>query len=174
MSDSIPNFAEQFLVTRSLVLVAQKGSASMDKFLLWVLTGFGAGFTYLFGQTAKDGSTLTPVSNLNAVWPYFFAAVGVAVICRLLATVVGMSASVFQKAEKLCEPDSTANVYRFFQVYIDSMPDSICWAAARAAQQFLDGDLTSTGKQLFLIARIQFALTWVSMGLLGFGIYQGW
>ena len=167
MGFEIPNFAEQRLVTNSLVLVAKHTSASMDKLLVWVLTAFGAGLTYLIGQARS------PLSNPQALWPFLASAAVAAVVSRYFATLVSVSTTLFQKAGKV-EAGAQVDIARFLQLYIASIPAIYSWAAAYGARQFMMGNLTATGKLQLRLMMLQSMFGLLTGGLLGVGLYQAW
>jgi hypothetical protein len=143
---SVPNATEQTLACRSLVLVAKNTSEAVDKFVLWMLTAFGAGFTYLLGQQRIQ------FEQLKIAGLMYVAAALVGVVQHGVATVVANTARVSEEAEKLTDKNVSVDLARFLIIYMDSLSGFSGAAAAWAANKIITGDLVSTGKMMLRIA----------------------
>lgn len=142
----IPNFNEQVLVCRSLIVAAKNASSAMEKFVQWVIAGVGAGLTYLLAHQKGAFSDLKP-----AIWAYICAVI-LGVIQRYLAMIVSVGTQVFQEAEKLHDEKKPVDLARFLILYIDAQPRFSRWAAAGAATRFMNGNVIGTGRRLLLFA----------------------
>ena len=162
---SVPYAMEQMLACRSLVLVAKNTSDGVDKFVLWMLTAFGAGFTYLLGQQRIQ------FEHLKVAGLLYIAAALVGVVQRGAAMVVANSAKVFEEAERLTDKNTSIDLARFLIIYIDSLSGLKVGAAAWAANRLINGDLVSTGKSLLRLAYWQSAAGLVCAGMLVWAAY---
>jgi hypothetical protein len=156
----IPCAAEQAMTTNSLVMVAANVSEGMDKFVLWMITGFGAGLTYLLG---KD---LDRIANFKVAGYVYLAAIFFAISQRYLTMLVTASAKGFKEGEKLQKKYPDADFARFLIIYINSLPvlqqPFIAWIAS----QIVRGDLVSTGRALYRLALFQMLIGSLSCLLL--------
>jgi hypothetical protein len=167
MSDfNIPYATEQFLAARIIVSSAKKVSTSMDKFLLWILTGSGAGLTYLLGQ-----STFTQ-PNLRIALGWYLSAFLVAIGERYLAMVVDVGATASQKAEKLTKSNTPIDIARFMLIYIKSTPALYRGAAAWGAKRVIEGDLTASARGLMRLMIVQCNVGFISIILLAVAVYS--
>jgi hypothetical protein len=161
----IPNFNEQILVCRSLIVAAKNASSAMDKFVQWIIAGFAAGLTYLLAQQKVSFADLKPAVLA------FICAVVLGGIQRYLAMIVSIGTQVFQEAEKLNDEKRPVDLARFLILYINAQPRFSRWAAAGAARRFMNGDMIGTGRRLLLISIWQCLLGLTTVVLLIIAFY---
>lgn len=141
-------------------MAAQNVSRGMDKFVLWMLTAFGAGLTYLLG---KD---LARIDDFKVAGYIYLAAAFVAIGQRYLAMLVETAATGFEQGEKTFKEGSEVDFARFLIIYINSLPSLQRVAIAWAAVQVMNGDLVYAGRALYRFALWQVLLGTASCGLL--------
>lgn len=157
---NIPYVSEQVVTCRSLVLAAEHSSQAMDKFVLWMLTAFGAGLTYLLG---KD---LSRVDNFKIAGFIYLSAVFVTILQRYLAMIIETGAKAFKAGEEIWKGNENADFARYLVIYINSVPlfqrTFIAWIGV----QMMNGDIVSTGRVFYRMAMAQVYLGSLSCGLL--------
>jgi hypothetical protein len=146
----IPNFNEQRLVSRALVVGAKNASRSMEKFVHWILAGFAAGLIYLFGQ-----KTAIQVVGIKTIGHLFMIAAILGIVQRYISMLIGTASRVSQEVEKLVDPNVETNLEHFLLIYINSLPQIARWPAAVAAESLLDGDLIRFSRWLFMLTMVQ-------------------
>jgi hypothetical protein len=161
----IPNFNEQILVCRSLIVAAKNASSAMEKFIQWTIAGVAAGLTYLLANQRMSFAELKP-----AVWAYICAVI-LGVVQRYLAMIVSIGTQVFQEAEKLHDEKTPVDLARFLILYIEAQPRFSRWAAAGAARHFMKGDVIGTGRRLLILAIWQSVLGLATIAFLTVAFY---
>ena len=157
---NFPCAAEQTQTCRSLIVAARNASQGMDKFVLWMITAFGAGLTYLLG---KD---MTRIESFKIAGFIYLAAVFVTIGQRYLAMLVEIGANAFEQGEKAHKEKDNSDLARFLVIYINSLPKlqqpTIAWVAV----QMMNGDLVCAGRGLYRLALWQASIGSLSCGLL--------
>lgn len=156
----IPYPVEQNVVCQGLVVATESTSSSMQSFVQWMLTGFGAGLTFLLGNADKIQSHV-PFTSLQKAGVLFLWAVLFGILQRYLAMLIDAGTRSFKEAAKL--PSQNIDPAQFFIIYISSLPPSVRCAAAWAAKSILSGNLTATGQRLFMACYAQCVLGTISM-----------
>jgi squalene cyclase len=157
---NFPVATEQTGACRSLIMTAQNSSQGMDKFVLWMLTAFGAGLTYLLG---KD---MARIDNFKVAGFIYLAAVLAAIVQRYLAMLVETGAKGFEQGEKIFKDGDNADFARYLVIYINSLPKLQQTAIAWIAVQMMNGDLVCAGRALYRIALWQIMIGSLGCGLL--------
>lgn len=167
---NIPYFSEQRLVGRSLLMSARSASESMEKFVHWMLAGFGGGLIYLLGQTASGKSQVLELATLKAVGELFIYALVLGGLQRILAMFVQTMVTAFQEGEKL--PDnSPIDLARFYILYIQTMPASNRWLIAWTARRFIRGHITDSARGVLMVTMAQSVLGFATVVILLRGLY---
>lgn len=145
---------EKVLLLRSLIVAAKNTSESMNTFVHWMLGGFGAGLTFLLGNLDGLKGHVVDGSIERAGGIFLWAAL-LGIAQTYIAMVVRAAVGVFQEVEKLVQPDSNLSLYRFFSVYIQGVPVYLRLVAAWAAKNFVEGNITRTGRYIYNAVVIQ-------------------
>lgn len=167
MAFNVPHFPEQLLACRSLILSAKNASDSMEKFVQWMLAGFGAGLTFLVANLSRVQTHLD-FQHVKTAGVLFLWAAALGVVQRYLAMMIKTGADAFLEAEKA--PAQSVDLARYFIIYIGNLSPSLRCAGAWAASNFLRGEITATGRWLSVAAYFQCWLGAVSAALLLWGL----
>lgn len=157
---NFPCVTEQVGTCRSLVMAARNASQGMDKFVLWMLTAFGAGLTYLLG------SDMTRIGNFKTAGYIYLAAVLATLVQRYLAMLVESAYKGFKQGENIFKDGGAVDFARYLIIYINSLPKLQQPAIAWIADLMMNGDLVGWGRVLYRIALWQVLLGTLSCGLL--------
>jgi hypothetical protein len=152
MGFNIPNFPEQQLACHGLVVSAKNTSESMQKFVQWMLTGFGAGLTFLLGNLDRIQPHIA-FQHIKMAGTLFLWAAALGVCQRYLAMLIRTGTGAFLDSEK--HVAQNIDIARYFIIYISNLSPSVRCAGAWAAMNFLRGNITDTGKWLFFATYVQ-------------------
>lgn len=159
MNNSTPSGQiEQISANRVLIVAANHSSLSMQRFVQWILAGFGAGLAFLLANGA-DVQEYVDLSYIQKSAKWFIFAIFLGILHQYFATSVQAGCGAYEALEK-SHKDSTSpiNLARFFILLIEAHPPLVRWMTAWNARGIVKGDYTRAGRLIFNLCYLQSAI----------------